>query len=38
VTAALLAAAAVAAAASRLFAAYANQLGRPGNLYPRAAV
>jgi hypothetical protein len=30
--------AAVAAAASRLFAAYANQLGRPPNLYSRAAV
>lgn len=30
--------AAVAAAVSRLFAAYANQLGRPSNLYLRAAV
>jgi hypothetical protein len=30
--------AAVAASASRLFAAYANQLGRPSNLYSRATV
>jgi len=30
--------AAIAAVVSRLFAAYSSQLGRPGNLYPRAAV